>query len=254
MISIGIDCGNQNTKGVLLKDGQVIAKASVSTAFDNNLAGEAVFEALLEGSKIKESQVEAVGVTGAGRTLLSRSGKLSNEVQSAARGGRFFSETAQMIIDMGAEGCRVIKLRDNGTIEKYETNDKCASGAGMFVEAMARALQISVDEMGDYSKRHKKKLTTNAQCVVFAESEVISLVHNRETVEDIAYGVHMGVVTRIASLIRRVGLPENVMFIGGPGHNEGLVACMEEELERSLVTCPDTDYISSIGAALIAEG
>ena len=88
-----------------------------------------------------------------------------------------------MIIDMGADSCRVIRLSEQGSVVKYELNDKCASGAGTFIEAMARALQIPTVEMGNFSKRHTKELVTNAQCVVFAESEVISLIHRQETVE-----------------------------------------------------------------------
>lgn len=252
MLSIGIDCGSQNTKGVLLRDAQVIARAKVATAFDANQAAEEVYAQLLVQGGVQEGDIDRLAVTGTGREMFLRGKNLLTEVAAAARGARYVRPECRMIIDMGADSCRVIRLGEQGNVTKYETNDKCASGAGTFIEAMARALQIDTEEMGDYSLRHTKELVTNAQCVVFAESEVISLIHRQESVENIAYGIHMGIASRVASLVRRVGLSEPAVFAGGPGHNQGLLECMGKELGCALTACPDTDYISAIGAALCA--
>lgn len=252
MISIGIDCGSQNTKGVLLRDGEMLAKAKVPTAFDANQAAEEVYTRLLEASVTAGARVDALAITGTGRDLFTREGKPVKEVAAAARGIHAMEPETDMVIDMGADSCRVIRFNPNGTVMKYEINDKCASGAGTFIETMARALQIRTEEMGAYSLRHTKELVTNAQCVVFAESEVISLIHNQETVENIAYGIHMGIVNRVASMVRRIGLPARVSFSGGPGHNGGLIACMAQEFGREIWVSPDTDYVSALGAALYA--
>ena len=252
MITAGIDCGSQNTKGVLLQDGKVVAKALFPTEFDADLAAQNVYNKLLSDAGVTKEQVQRLAITGVGREIVKWGDAEVNEVGAAARGARFVLPATETIIDMGADSCRVIRLNADGTVMKYEVNDKCASGAGTFIEAMARALQITTEEMGEFSMRHTKELATNAQCVVFAESEVISLIHAKESREDIAYGVHMGISNRIASMIRRVGITDNFTMIGGPGFNKGLVQCMSKVIEREIKVPEDNQYISSIGAAIYA--
>jgi len=251
-IKIGIDSGSQNTKGVLLSGDKLLAKAKVATKFDAHKASDRVYKSLLTDAGIDADEVDIIVATGTGRNIIKMANTVVNQVNSAAMGSRFVNQNANLVIDMGAESTRVIRLTEDGKVKKYETNDKCASGSGTFIEAMARALQIKTEEIGDYSLRHKKEIVTNAQCVVFAESEVISLIHQQESREDIAHGILVGICNRVNSLIRRTGLTENVTMIGGPGHNKGLVKCMEKLISQDVFVSEDTDYISAIGAALYA--
>ena len=252
MITAGIDCGSQNTKGVVIKDNKVVAMALLPTEFDADLAAERVYEQALEKAGIAKSDVNRLVITGVGREIVKWGDNEINEVGAAARGAKFVLPETDTVIDMGADSCRVIRLNEDGSVMKYEVNDKCASGAGTFIEAMARALQITTEQMGDFSLRHTKELATNAQCVVFAESEVISLIHAKETREDIAYGVHMGIANRIASMIRRIGLTDHFTMVGGPAFNKGLVSCMSKVFGREITTPDNNQYISAIGAALFA--
>lgn len=252
MITVGIDCGSQNTKGAVIKDGKVVAQALKVTAFDADLAARKVYEQILSDAGITNEQVDKLVITGVGREIVKWGIAEINEVGAAARGARFIDPKCETIIDMGADSCRVIRLNEDGTVMKYEVNDKCASGAGTFIETMARALQIKTEEMGDYSLRHTKELATNAQCVVFAESEVISLIHAKESIENIAYGVHMGIANRVASMIRRVGLTDYYVMIGGPAHNKGLVSCMSKVFDREIKVLENNQFISAYGAALYA--
>jgi benzoyl-CoA reductase subunit D len=252
MITAGIDCGSQNTKAAIVKDGKVVSTALVPTEFDADLAAQKALEKALEQAGIKREDVARLIITGVGREIVKWGDGEVNEVGAAARGARLALPETDTVIDMGADSCRVIRLNQDGSIMKYETNDKCASGAGTFIEAMARALQITTEEMGDFSLRHTKELATNAQCVVFAESEVISLIHAKESREDIAYGVHMGIANRVASMIRRVGLTDHFTMIGGPAFNKGLVSCMSKVFGREITVPQDNQYISAVGAALFA--
>lgn len=252
MITAGIDCGSQNTKGVLLNDGKVIGRAKIATEFDANNAAKRVYETLLMDAGIQRDEVKSIVATGIGRDIPDFVNTTVNEIISAASGTHYIKQDTSLVIDMGAESSRVIKLNEDGVVKRYEANDKCASGSGVFIETMARALQIGIDEMGAYSLRHTKEITTNAQCVVFAESEVISLIHRQEEKEDIAHAIHVGICNRVASLIRRMGITDNVTLIGGPGNNEGLSKCMGKILGKEIFVPLDTDYVSAIGAALNA--
>jgi len=250
MITAGIDCGSQNTKGVIMKDGKIVAMALLPTEFDADLAAQRVYEKAMSEAGITKADVDRLVITGVGREIVKWGDAEINEVGAAARGAKFVIPDTDTVIDMGADSCRVIRLNEDGTVMKYEVNDKCASGAGTFIEAMARALQITTEEMGDFSLRHTKELATNAQCVVFAESEVISLIHAKETREDIAYGVHMGIANRIASMIRRVGLSDHFTMIGGPAFNKGLVSCMAKVFGRDIKVPDNNQFVSATGAAI----
>ena len=252
MITAGIDCGSQNTKCVIMKDGQIIAKALMPTAFDADAAAQNAYSEAREKAGVSKEDIECLAITGVGREIVKWGDFELNEVGAAARGTKMILPETESAIDMGADSCRVIRLNPDGTVMKYEVNDKCASGAGTFIEAMARALQISTEEMGEFSLRHTKDLATNAQCVVFAESEVISLIHAKESREDIAYGVHIGIANRVASMIRRVGLTDKYSMIGGPGFNKGLVACMSQVFGRDIQVPAEPQYVSATGAAIFA--
>lgn len=250
MVTIGIDCGSQYTKTVLMKDGKIICSVKYPTAFDLEQAAKETYEIVLKETGYEKP--DAVAATGVGRDSISFSNGSINEVCAAAKGAYFVHPETEMVIDLGAESCRAVCVKENGLVRRYEVNDKCASGAGTFIEAMARALQLDLTEMGGYSLRHEKDISINAQCVVFAESEVVSLIHQQETVEDIAHGILAGIANRVGALARRAGIPQNVILVGGTGNNKGLAACLGKELGREICVPEKPEFVNAIGAACYA--
>ena len=252
MITVGIDSGIQNTKAVALSEWKIIETASIRTEFDATGAANRVYEKLLDLCDLKENAVSAIASTGVGRSAVPFASSNTNEMISAAKGASFINPGCGMVIDLGAEASRVIRLNTDGSIKNYEVNDKCAAGGGTFIETVARVLQIGTEEIGEYSLRYSKDIPMNAQCVVFVESEVISLIHRRESVEDIAHSVLAGVSNRICSMARRLETADRITFIGGPAKNAGLVACLEAALGKSVTVPEHPEYISALGAALYA--
>ena len=135
--------------------------------------------------------------------------------------------TAQTVVDVGAEEGRGIKANAEGKVVDFAGNEKCAAGAGAFAESMARALQMTLKEFGEASLRSDKTIPMNAQCTVFAESEVVSLIHSATPKEDIAKAVLDAVASRVCAMVRRVGIEGDVVLIGGMVHNPGFVAVPE---------------------------
>lgn len=250
---VGIDSGSQNTKAVLLKDGAILKTAIVSTDFDALAAAEKVYASLLEQAGIPETEVGAIVSTGASRNLISFATGTVNEIIAAAIGTHDAVPEARMLLDMGTEASRAILLDENGAAKSYEVNDRCASGAGTFIETVARALQLTPEEMGEYSQRADKDIAMQAQCVVFVESEVISLIHQRESRENIARGVHLSICNRLHSMFLRLGIEQGVAFIGGPSRNAGLVDCLSLALNQPVIVPEHSAYISAVGAALSAR-
>lgn len=254
MIVIGIDCGSQNTRGVLLRNGEPVARAQVLTEFDANIAATRVLRQLfMEAAVTDPAEIQEIAVTGGGKDLIDFSSMEVSESNAASYGTHYYFPEADAVIDMGAEGSRAVRINPNGSAYSYEKNDKCASGAGVFVENMARCLEVTIEEMGPLSLKHTKEEPMNVQCVVFAESEVISMIHRNETSENIAYSIHAGVVNRMMSMIKRLGKASKYVFIGGPSLNEGLVQCLRQVVDGEVFVAPEhSGYISALGAALYA--
>ena len=252
-ITAGIDAGAKNTKVVILRDGQVIGRGTNPTGFDQAAAVEKAFVMALEEARIARDEVQRVVGTGAGRNNIPPADDDLTEVTADARGAHMLMPSARTVIDVGAEEGRGISVDDRGKVMDFAINEKCAAGAGAFTEAMARALEIPLEEIGELSLKSTKSIDMNAQCTVFAESELVSLVHSNTATADIARSVHDAISSRITSMVRRVGLHPEVFLIGGVGYNVGFKKSLEEDLGMH-VTVPDhPEYVTALGAAIKAR-
>jgi len=126
-------------------------------------------------------------------------------------------------------------------------NDKCAAGTGRFLEVMARALEINLDEFGAMSLKAKNPAAISSLCTVFAESEVISLISKGVAREDIVAGIHESIASRIAALATRAGLTTPVMVTGGVAKNIGLIKALEKlwDLRQSYPNTPRLPALSA---------
>jgi benzoyl-CoA reductase subunit D len=150
---------------------------------------------------------------------------------------------------VGAEEGRSIKISADGKVLDFAINDKCAAGTGAFVEAMSRALEVSMDEMSKITLQSTQTLSINAQCAVFGESEVVSLIHQKTPKPDIARAVMNAIAGRIASVARIVGLEKDVVMVGGMAKNAGFVDSLKKNIEMDVLVPKDPDYMGALGAA-----
>jgi benzoyl-CoA reductase subunit D len=253
MITAGIDCGAKNTKTVILKDGQIIGKAKLLTGYDQPKAVENSLMQAVKNAGISKDAVQKIFTTGSGsRTAKMADGDV-NDIKAMAKGAHFFFPNARTVADIGAEEGRAAKIDEKGNLVDFAINEKCAAGAGAFIEAMARALEVTVEEMGPLCFESDKEIPMNAQCVVFAESEVVELIHSETDKAGISKAIHDAVASRIASIIRRIGINEDIVIIGGVSYNPGFIAAMKNELKVETIYIPDEpEYSNALGAALLA--
>lgn len=253
MITAGIDCGAKNTRTVILKEGEVVGKGMVSTGFDQEKAVKGSFDQALKMAGITGDDIEKIGGTGSGRNAISVADIEVNDIKAVARAANFFFPGARTVVDVGAEEARAVKIGDKGNVVNFAVNEKCAAGAGAFIEAMARALEVSLEEMGPLSLQSDKQIPMNAQCVIFAESEVVSMIHARTAKSDISKAIHDAMASRIGAMIRRVGVKEEVVMLGGVGHNPGFVESMRRELKVEKICVPEEPgFGAAVGAAIVA--
>jgi benzoyl-CoA reductase subunit D len=264
MITAGIDMGSRSVKVVLLEDANVDGAPNLKyivrkTHFmfpgdlDADVAADKAFDNALESAGLQRDQVKAVYSTGAGRKMVGFATDTVTEMSAGAKGAAYFYPTARTIVDVGAEEGRGIKSDGTGKAVDFAGNEKCAAGAGSFAETMSRALQLSLKEFGEASLRSDKTIPMNAQCTVFAESEVVSLIHSATPKEDIAKAVLDAVASRVCAMVRRVGIEEDVVLIGGMVHNPGFVSSLKNAMGVEQIKLPEIpEYVSALGCALMA--
>jgi len=252
MITAGIDMGAKNVKVVILKDGAIIGKSTVSTGFDQADSASKGLNAALADAGIEASAIDHITSTGAGRKAAPGANSDITEVGADAKGAIYRMGDARTVIDVGAEEGRGIKIDEHGKVLDFAVNEKCAAGAGSFAESMSRALEMTLQEFGEMSLTSEKTIPMNAQCTVFAESEVVSLLHAQTPKQDIARAVCDAIASRIAAMVRRVGVEKNVALIGGVAYNVGFVSSLKRVLDCDLMIPEEPEYTGAIGAAVVA--
>jgi benzoyl-CoA reductase subunit D len=253
MITAGIDCGAKNTKTIILKDGQILGKGSVLTGFDQKKAVKDSLEQAIQAAGISKDKIDKIFGTGSGKNSVTMAADTVNEIKAMAKAAHYFFPNARTVADVGAEEGRAAKIDEKGEPVDFAINEKCAAGAGAFIEAMARALEVTLEEMGPLCLASDKEIPMNAQCAVFAESEVVCLIHSKTSKPDISKAIHDSMANRIVSMIRRIGVNEDVVMLGGVGRNPGFMATMKRELKLDNIYIPnEPEYGAATGAAVVA--
>ena len=249
MIVAGIDVGGKNVHIVIKKDGRILGKIVGPTGIRKAEAVDQLYNEVLIKANLTRKDVERVVATGSSAKRVVFANGAIPDAAADARGVIKLIPTARTVIDVGAEEGRSIKVRADAKVLDFAINEKCAAGTGTFVEAMARALEVSVDEMSKITLQSTQTLPINAQCAVFGESEVVSLIHQKTPKPDIARAVMNAIAGRIASLARIVGLEKDVVMVGGMARNAGFVDSLKKNIEMDVLVPEDPDYMGALGAA-----
>ncbi|MDO8473509.1 MAG: acyl-CoA dehydratase activase [Dehalococcoidia bacterium] len=249
MATIGVDAGSLTTKAVVMDGSLVLGRSLVHSSVKD--AGLIAIAEALKAAGLSREQVTSVVATGIGRAEVPGSSQ-ATEIACDARGAKHLVPSATTVIDMGAEGSRAIRCDASGRVVDFVLNDKCAAGCGVFLDAMAKALRVSVAEMGELSLKSTQDVNITAMCVVFAESEVVSQIHRRVPKEDILNGIHKSIATRLVGMANRIGVNKDVVVVGGVARNVGVVRWLRELLNVDIVVPESPEFAGATGAALIA--
>lgn len=253
MITAGIDCGAKNTKTVIIKDGKIIGKGQALTGFEQAEAVKASFEIALKNAGIELKDVQHIGGTGSGAKSIKEADVNVNDIKAMVVSASYFFPTSRTVADVGAEEGRVAKFDEKANVIDFAINEKCAAGSGAFIEAMGRALETPLAELGSLALSSDNPIPMNAQCAIFAESEVIGLIHAKTETKDISRAIHDAMASRIGSMIRRIGVNPDIVMIGGVANNPGFTTALMRELGVDKIFIPeDPEYGAAVGAAIVA--
>lgn len=251
MLTAGIDVGTRNTKVVIVRDDrEILGRGASITGFDHKASVEEAFSQALQEAKTTMDEIKSFTATGAGRKLAPYASREMTEIGANARGAVFLIPSARTVVDVGAEESRALVCDANSHVKDFAVNERCAAGAGTFVETMARLLETSLEGFAQLSLKSTKRVPMNAQCTIFAESEVISLIHAKTPREDIAKAVHEAMADRVVAIVRRVGVENDIVLVGSTAKDSGFVESLKKTLGSDVLIPECPEYVTALGAAL----
>ena len=249
----GVDVGSTQTKAVILDATRhIVGRSLIDTGANVTRAAENAFAAAVADAGVAADQVAFVIGTGYGRYKVTFGHAQVTEISCHARGAQYMFPETHTVLDIGGQDTKAIRVGANGQVMDFCMNDKCAAGTGRFLGAGAFALDIPLGELGPLALGAKNPVKITTTCTVFAESEIISWLARGKKAEDVLMGVHQAIAARSLSLIRRVGVEEQVTFTGGVTRNVAMVQILEDLMGTRLNVSPDAHYMGAVGAALFA--
>ncbi len=246
MKTAGIDIGSRTIKLVVVKGREIVASLIADTTHDP-----------LEQCKRLMEQIsfDRILATGYGRHFFEAyyNSQTVTEIKAFARGARALFPNCRTILDIGGQDTKAIALDEKGNVSRFEMNDRCAAGTGMFLEVIAKTLGYDLDEFGVEAMKADGNIQINSMCTVFAQSEVTSLLARRQKREDIARGVHTAILNRTLSLLKRVSTEPDIVFAGGVAKNPCIRHLLDGTLGCEVKVPKDPQMVGAYGAALIAK-
>ena len=249
---LGVDSGSTSTDAVIMDGNErIVASVIVATGAKASRGAQNAIGQVLERAGLREGDLTRRVATGYGREAIPDMDSAITEITCHARGAHFLAPDARTVIDIGGQDSKVIHLDEAGGVLNFVMNDKCAAGTGRFLEATARAMELSMEEFCRVGLEWKRDVKISNMCTVFAESEVVSLVADDTPIADIVHGLDMSVASKTAALAKRVKAEPAYLMTGGVAQNVGVVRALEAVLGSSVATHKDSQLCGAIGAALL---
>ena len=254
MIVAGCDVGSLTAKAVIMEEDDILSQAVMRVRAQPADAARQVMQQALDGTDLTlEDLVCCVG-TGYGKDRVPFADRVESEISCHARGAWWRVPSARTIIDIGGQDAKAMRVDADGRVVRYIYNDKCASGTGRFLEVMAEALEVRLEDMGRVGQSARETMAISNQCVIFAETEVVSLVNACKDVPDIVAALHRAMANRVASLAGSIGVENDIVMTGGVAKNAGVFDALAEGINTVLKPLDglDPQIVGALGAALFA--
>jgi len=249
----GVDIGSTMTKVVLMdKSGNLLSAIKGPTGPEHRQLANEVMRQALEQASLQIDDISYIVATGYGRLNVPFADRQITELSCHARGVSSLFPNVRTAIDIGGQDAKCMKIA-NGRLTNFVMNDKCAAGAGRFLEVTAATLGIRLEDMGDISLKATKKIQISNLCTIFAQQEVVALLSRGEKLENILAGLHDALASRIAALARRLGIEPDLVLTGGVAKNIGMVRAMKESLGCEILVPEEPLLTGALGAAILAK-
>ena len=256
IITAGVDLGSVSTQFVIMTDGELFAYINTRTKTSAIRSAEESMNRLLEKVGMKREDIHYIISTGYGRVSVPFADRSVTEIACHARGANFFyGPSVRTIVDMGGQDLKVIRCDERGKVVNFVMNDKCAAGTGRGVETVCQLLKVPITKVGELSLQvEKEPEPISSTCVVFAKSEILNLIREGKSTNEILAAFFNAMSDRVVELMERVGIEPELGITGGLSKNVGLVKRIERKIGREFLKPNfDTQIAGAVGAALFAK-
>lgn len=249
----GIDSGSTSTNAVIIDAGKrILSYANVTTGARALESAEKAFYLALEKAGLTKKDISFTVATGYGRISIPFADRSTTEISCHGKGAFSLDKDVRTIIDIGGQDSKVISLDEKGNVLDFVMNDKCAAGTGRFLDFMARALEISIEDISEVILDFKEDVVITSMCTVFAESEVISLIAHNTEKKDIIRGLNKSVASKTVTLLNRIRHRGKYMMTGGVAKNKGVIYELEKKIGEKIIVPFEPQITGALGAAIIA--
>jgi (R)-2-hydroxyacyl-CoA dehydratese activating ATPase len=251
---VGCDLGIATVKVALVANERVLAwNVLPYTSLPKQGAVDLLEQVLLQGGVARE-RVSCCVATGLGKGVVPYADDVAPDRYCLLRAVRELSPRIGTVLDVGAHSFEAFSLNPQGAIAESTITDKCATGTGLYIELMARALDTPLDDLIRGALFSASPVSMTSQCAILAESEVISLLSSGHEKYSVFAGVARAVATKMAGLVSQVGMVGEVLLAGGVAKNAVVAKEFEAMLQVTLADpVLDPQVLGAFGAALLAR-
>jgi predicted CoA-substrate-specific enzyme activase len=253
MLIVGIDIGHQSVNAVILEGNKIITHDSMNIAGSVGAAAKESYKKILKKAGLTTHAVHRLFATGVGRENVRFAHGHPTEMLSHAKGAQWLFNGAKTVIDIGAEGTRIMRCDREGNLMDFQINDKCAAGTGVFLETVAEMMQMPIEQVGHLSLQSSQKIDLTSTCAVFAESEIVAEIHRGTAKADILMGAHEAIVAKIKLSTRRIRIEPDLVLTGGVARNVGVIEALRRQLNMDIKVPADPEIVGALGAAILAR-
>jgi predicted CoA-substrate-specific enzyme activase len=252
-ITCGLDLGAGTIKAILMEDGEkILGKDIIKTGGRPADSAEKLLERFYRDVGIKKIDIDYLSTTGFSRYLYKDRDLQLSDITTNAKGAHFLFPKTITVLDVGTQSTRAIHTSETGRVTKFKFTEKCAAGAGRFVERCSKYLQIPMDEMGPVALKSSNPRQISSVCAVLAETEIINLIAEEIEISDIVMGVFVSIANRATTLARRVGLNPELTLTGGLVKSPGMVRALEKTTGIKVNISELGHYAGALGAAILS--
>lgn len=258
--TLGVDSGSSTTKAVVMQNDEIIGTGWMPTT-EVMKSANGVIETALKEAGLEMSDIEAIGTTGYGRHLIGNkigADLIQEELTINSKGAVYLADRQHgeaTVIDIGGMDNKAISVQD-GIPGTFTMGGICAGASGRFLEMTAKRIGVDITELGPIAmKGISKTVPMNSYCIVFGTQSLVNALAEGNSKEDVAAAACRSVAEQVfEQQLQEVDIKEPVIMVGGTSLIEGLVNEMGNLLQTEILVPHHSQYIGSVGSALLASG
>lgn len=241
MHRIGIDVGSTYTKYCVMRDDEIVTLFSEKTPIRQKDFFTEKVKKLKErypGSEIVSCGYGKSNVTGMNTV---------NELTALAKGVYYITGEDGIVLDIGGQDTKVIR-QEHGQLKEFFINDKCAAGSGMFLTSVLDMIDFKFEDI-DLNKPVERTVCLSSTCAVFAQSEIVEMIADNCTEEEIVSSVIQQIIIKAKPLLSKVN-DGPILLSGGLSRIKGIEAIVSGIIGRECSVVSNGTYLAAVGCVL----